>query len=154
MIGTLTDFGKAPYQFQDNNSDSYFVTLNTPKGEKTIWSVGLESALAQSGLGINDYVSVKHTGKEDVEVPVTVFKDGEEVIRTVTKYRSSFSITKAKKFTPKTRRNTHTKTKTLPAQTRPVPQNRDLNAAIQSLKFVCIGFGLGGVLLGCVALLF
>lgn len=34
MIGTLTDFGKAPYQFQENNSDSYFVTLSTPKGER------------------------------------------------------------------------------------------------------------------------
>jgi hypothetical protein len=48
VTGVLVKHGRAPYGFQRGGEASYFVTLNTERGERTIWGRGLERALSAS----------------------------------------------------------------------------------------------------------
>ena len=48
VFGVLVKHGRAPYGFQPNGESSYFVTVKSDRGERTIWSRGLERALAES----------------------------------------------------------------------------------------------------------
>lgn len=66
----LVDFGKAPFEHVKGNSKSYFVTMRDEHGEeRTLWGVGLESAMARSGASVGDRVRVEHTGSESVTLP-------------------------------------------------------------------------------------
>lgn len=48
MLGVLVRHGRAPLEFRTGKEASYFVTLKTDRGERTVWGRGLERALAQS----------------------------------------------------------------------------------------------------------
>lgn len=48
VLGELVRHGRARYEFQANGEPSYFVTVKTDRGERTLWSRGLERALAES----------------------------------------------------------------------------------------------------------
>jgi hypothetical protein len=43
--GELVAHGPAPYKHQEDKQPSYFVTLKTDAGERTVWGVGLEPAM-------------------------------------------------------------------------------------------------------------
>ncbi|GAL27773.1 phage tail length tape-measure protein [Vibrio variabilis] len=64
---TLVAHGKAPYQHDKDNSNSYFVELSN--GE-TKWGVGLKDAIEKSGAQIGDEVAVSKSGQKEVSVPV------------------------------------------------------------------------------------
>lgn len=66
----LVEHGKAPFEHVKGNRKSYFVTLRDEFGEEhTIWGVGLESAMQNSGADVGDKVRVEHTGSESVTLP-------------------------------------------------------------------------------------
>jgi Large polyvalent protein-associated domain 7 len=48
LTGRLIDHGPAPYRHDPHESMSYFVKLETSRGERTIWGVDLERAFKES----------------------------------------------------------------------------------------------------------
>ena len=48
VTGVLVRQGRAPYGFERGGEPSYFVTLKTERGERTLWGRGLERAIADS----------------------------------------------------------------------------------------------------------
>ncbi|WP_216333676.1 Ti-type conjugative transfer relaxase TraA [Rhizobium sp. X9] len=68
--GRLVDHGAAPYEHQDGQSDSYFVTLENAKGQRnTIWGVDLERAMKEAAPEIGDKIGLQHAGSEPVRLP-------------------------------------------------------------------------------------
>lgn len=65
-VGEIVDHGRAPYQFDKNNDDSYYVTLKTRAGEQVIWGKGLAEAVQERSAG--EQVVLQNIGKRDVTV--------------------------------------------------------------------------------------
>ncbi|HEY3592136.1 MAG TPA: LPD7 domain-containing protein [Buttiauxella sp.] len=72
LTGTLMDAGPAPYQFNEKNTPSYYVTMRTKQGAKTYWGVELEQAIIDSGKQPGDLVKLQFKGKTAVTVNVPV----------------------------------------------------------------------------------
>ncbi len=70
LRGTLIEHGRAPYQNNSREPESYFVRLETARGERTIWGVDLERALRQSLSQpvAGDRVALRSLGQEPVTV--------------------------------------------------------------------------------------
>lgn len=65
----LIEHGVAPYRFDDDKSPSYYATVRDAAGrERTLWGVGLESALGESGAQKGDQITLAVSGSTDVEV--------------------------------------------------------------------------------------
>lgn len=84
MHGTLINFGNASYMFDDDESPSFFITLDTNCGQKTMWSLGFKDALDSSNCSRGDTINIKGIGK----TPVTL-ESGKKA------YRNSYAITKS-----------------------------------------------------------
>lgn len=66
--GELIAHGSAPYQHQADKQESYFVTLKTDAGERTVWGVGLAKAMQDAGLKAGDKVRLEDLGTMPVMV--------------------------------------------------------------------------------------
>jgi hypothetical protein len=77
ITGRLVDHGPAPYQHNPKARMSYFVRIETDKGDRDIWGVDLERAFRHSlsNPGIGDQVGIRAVGKD----PVTVLTEGREL---------------------------------------------------------------------------
>ena len=85
--GRLVEHGAAPYEHQAGKSDSYFVTLENDKGQRsTIWGVDLERAMkgAEHAPEIGDRIGLQHMGSVPVRLP-----DGQMVERHSWKVRDA-----------------------------------------------------------------
>ena len=83
--GRLVEHGAAPYERQQGNSQSYFVTLENDKGQKhTVWGVDLERAMKESGAEVGDKIGLEHRGSEPVRLP-----DGQMAERNAWKVRDA-----------------------------------------------------------------
>ncbi|MFA0940507.1 LPD7 domain-containing protein [Pseudomonas tremae] len=81
--GALIEHGEAPYQHKKDNQMSYFVTLKPEGGKpRTVWGVGLEYAINESGLKPGDQVRLKDLGTRPVVVQV-IAEDGTTTDKTV-----------------------------------------------------------------------
>ncbi|KPY24989.1 hypothetical protein ALO99_200035 [Pseudomonas coronafaciens pv. porri] len=81
--GTLIEHGEAPYQHNDDNQMSYFVTLKPEGGKpRTVWGVGLEEAMNDSNLKQGDQVRLQDLGTQPVVVQV-IEEDGTVTDKTV-----------------------------------------------------------------------
>lgn len=69
-VGKILAHGRAPYENNPDNASSYFVKLQTPKGEKEIWGVDLRRAIQQSAAKVGDDVALAYQGRQKVTVPV------------------------------------------------------------------------------------
>lgn len=79
-VGSVVDFGAAPYQFSKDNDASYFITMKTIMGEQTIWGKDLQQAVAQGNVQKNAEIVLSNTGKRDVTVTEKVFgTDGVQI---------------------------------------------------------------------------
>ncbi|MDA1379237.1 hypothetical protein PCI56_04280 [Plesiomonas shigelloides subsp. oncorhynchi] len=57
--GKLLDHGAAPYDFNKENKDSYFITIQQSNGkEKTVWGAGLQTAITKSSAERGDEISM------------------------------------------------------------------------------------------------
>jgi hypothetical protein len=68
VVGRLQAHGRAPYQFRADQDVSYFVTLVTTNGVKTLWGKDLARAI-QAGATqpqIGDMVGARRTGRQAV----------------------------------------------------------------------------------------
>ena len=70
ITGRLVDHGPAPYRHNPKEAMSYFVRIETDKGDRDIWGVDLERAFRHSlsNPGIGDEIGIRAIGKEAVTV--------------------------------------------------------------------------------------
>lgn len=82
--GRLVDHGAASYQHDTKQPMSYFVRLETPKGDREVWGVDLERAMRESLTRptMGDQVTVKGVGRKPVTVLVERHDDDGRVIGT------------------------------------------------------------------------
>ncbi len=94
VSGELLDYGKAPYQFDDKQQDSFYVKLQSEGKERYIWGVMLEEALKKANVIKGTEITVRNTGIEPVQVKVPIYEDGylkghkDEIVN-----RNNFEIT-------------------------------------------------------------
>ncbi|MHB2268229.1 Ti-type conjugative transfer relaxase TraA [Aliihoeflea sp. PC F10.4] len=68
--GMLVAHGKAPFENQAGNSESYFVTVQDASGQKsTAWGVDLERAMREAAPAIGSQVGLERKGSESVRLP-------------------------------------------------------------------------------------
>lgn len=81
--GALIEHGEAPYQHNDDNQMSYFVTLKPEGGKpRTVWGVGLAEAMSDADLKQGDQVRLEDLGTQPVVVQV-IEEDGTVTDKTV-----------------------------------------------------------------------
>jgi hypothetical protein len=80
MSGKLLEHGEAPYRHEANNDRSYFVKLETARGEHTVWGVDLKRALAQSGVAIGEHVALGKQGSKPVTARQRVFDENGQAL--------------------------------------------------------------------------
>ncbi|NTJ51379.1 Ti-type conjugative transfer relaxase TraA [Agrobacterium rhizogenes] len=86
--GKLVEHGVAPYEHKVGNRDSYFVTLENAKGERsTTWGVDLERAMKEAAPEIGATIGLRHEGAEPVRLP-----DGTETHRNWWKVRDASEL--------------------------------------------------------------
>jgi len=83
--GRILDCGEAPFKGREKGSLSFFITLDTKFGERTVWGVGLEPVLAASRALPGDTILIKHDGKRSVQIPA-------ENGQTITVHRNDWRI--------------------------------------------------------------
>ena len=79
IVGRLQSHGPVPYDFREEEAESYYLKLLTNRGEKTLWGKDLARAIAQSVTHVRtgDMVGARRTALE-------TFAFGD---RTVRRYR-------------------------------------------------------------------
>ena len=70
LVGRLVDHGPARFEHKPNQPMSYYVRIETERGETERWGVDLERAFRQSlsRPGIGDEVGLRVVGRDDVTV--------------------------------------------------------------------------------------
>jgi putative DNA primase/helicase len=78
IVGRLVDHGPAPYQHKPNQPMSYYLRIETERGDREVWGVDLERAFRQSlsSPGIGQEIGVRAVGRDPVTVP-TAKRDAE-----------------------------------------------------------------------------
>jgi putative DNA primase/helicase len=69
-VGKVVERGEAPFENDPKNEKSFYLKLDTPKGEKTVWGVDLKRALRESAIRDGDDVVVANQGRKPVQVTV------------------------------------------------------------------------------------
>jgi putative DNA primase/helicase len=67
-VGKLVEHGSAPYKHDKDEQPSYYVVLDTPRGQKTVWGVDLKRQLQERPVAIGTDVVVSQVGQRDVTV--------------------------------------------------------------------------------------
>lgn len=68
-IGKLLDHGAARYEHKEDEQPSYFVVLDTPRGEKTVWGVDLQRAMEEAQVERGADIVLSNAGHHAVTVP-------------------------------------------------------------------------------------
>jgi hypothetical protein len=67
-VGKLIETGNAPYENNPDNDDSFYLKLQTTKGERTVWGVDLPRALEEGKAERGDDIVLVYQGKKLVTV--------------------------------------------------------------------------------------
>ncbi|MDZ5605204.1 hypothetical protein SJI00_20745 [Pseudomonas sp. RP23018S] len=94
--GVLVEHGQAKYNHDPRAKMSYYVTLDTPTGHKTVWGIDLERAMGLSDTQVGDPVHIAYEGAKAVEVDLDVLDDNGNVIgaRRMQTSRNMWLVTK------------------------------------------------------------
>jgi Large polyvalent protein-associated domain 7 len=70
ITGKLVDHGPAPYKHNPKETMSYFVRIETERGDRDIWGVDIERAFRHSlsNPGMGDEIGIRAIGKEAVKI--------------------------------------------------------------------------------------
>ncbi|HII3206515.1 TPA: LPD7 domain-containing protein, partial [Enterobacter hormaechei subsp. hoffmannii] len=79
--GVIVAHGRAKYEWKDDESMNYFVTLKNEHGEKTLWGKDLERAVKDAGVDSERLVTVRKLGFVDVEVNAPVRDENNKIVR-------------------------------------------------------------------------
>jgi hypothetical protein len=93
----LVAHGAAPYEFdkRDGAKKSYFIKTEGQDGKERIyWGVGLQDALIHSGVKINDQLSLKRLGKEQVVTDKPIWDESGKLLghEPITTERNAWEI--------------------------------------------------------------
>ncbi|MGZ9189004.1 MAG: LPD7 domain-containing protein [Nitrospira sp.] len=80
VVGTIVEHGIAPYAHDEGTQKSYFVTLETAKGEIKVWGVDLARAIERSDSKAGDTVALIQRANESVTVQSPVRNEAGEVV--------------------------------------------------------------------------
>lgn len=93
LEGTVIGFGSARYRHASRGPMSYFMTLKTREGERTVWGRDLERAITEGRVRVGDGVTLTLQGRDPVTVRTRA--EGEPtVVRSDTRYRNRWTIEK------------------------------------------------------------
>lgn len=67
-VGKLVRHGQAPYKHDKNEQDSYYVVLETPRGEKTVWGIDLKQQFEATPVAVGTDIVVSQVGRRGVTV--------------------------------------------------------------------------------------
>jgi Large polyvalent protein-associated domain 7 len=101
LAGRLVDHGPAPYHHDPHEPMSYFVKLETGRGDRTIWGVDLERAFRQSLTQpqVGDEVGLRSVRQESVKVHAQKRDEaGELVERDLATHRNRWILEKSPFF--------------------------------------------------------
>ncbi|ENU9352725.1 LPD7 domain-containing protein [Salmonella enterica] len=79
--GVIVAHGRAKYEWKDDESMNYFVTLKNEHGEKTLWGKDLERAVKDAGVDTERLVTFRKLGFVDVEVNAPVRDESNKIVR-------------------------------------------------------------------------
>jgi putative DNA primase/helicase len=86
LAGVLLEHGKAKFNFDKDEKDSYFVKYRDGKGEeKTVWGIDLERAVKESKAEVGQRIELENKGKKPVTVDATVRDHSGKVVGTAPK---------------------------------------------------------------------
>jgi hypothetical protein len=70
LTGRLVESGAAPYKFDPKEGLSYYIKLQTDRGDRVVWGIDLERALveSQTEVKVGDVVAVENRGSKPVTV--------------------------------------------------------------------------------------
>ena len=102
LTGRLLEYGAAPYQFDPKQGLSYYVKLDTDRGERVVWGIDLERALVESRtrVRIGDVVAIENQGSKPVTIKVPRLDAAGNVIgeKEVQTHRNTWLIEKPSYF--------------------------------------------------------
>lgn len=79
--GEIVAHGSAPYQFDEANRLSYYITLRPERGDdKTVWGIDLKRVARETPLAVGDAVALEFLGREAVVVKEPVRNDQGKVV--------------------------------------------------------------------------
>ena len=100
--GVLLESGSAPYKFDPNEKQSFYVKVRTDKGDRTVWGVDLERALAESKTDVKpgDQVTIENQGSKPVTVTTAVRNDAGQVVgeKAINTHRNAWVVEKPTYF--------------------------------------------------------
>ncbi len=82
VVGTLVKHGRAQYGHDEQAQNSYFVTVETAKGEQTVWGVALARAIERSDAKTGSAVALIQRANQGVSVQSAIRNDAGEVAGT------------------------------------------------------------------------
>lgn len=80
VVGTLVEHGIAHYGHDEQAQNSYFVTVETAKGEHTVWGVDLARAMKRSDAKTGSAVALIQRANEGVSVQSPIRNEAGEVV--------------------------------------------------------------------------
>jgi putative DNA primase/helicase len=94
VSGVIQAHGRAPYEFKEGESMSYYITLKNERDEKTIWGKDLERAVKNAGVDTGRLINAKRMGAVDVEVKAPVRDENDKIVRyeTISAKRNEWSV--------------------------------------------------------------
>jgi hypothetical protein len=64
--GVLVAHGPAPFNHDDKQNDSYYATVRTEDGERTVWGLDIERAIGESGVQPGQRIELEKGGSKTV----------------------------------------------------------------------------------------
>ena len=81
-VGRLVDHGADRYKFDPKNDQNYYVKLQTPDGEKTVWGVDLKRAITEGDIKTGSNVVLEYRGMQPVTVKTKDYDAAGRVVGT------------------------------------------------------------------------
>lgn len=81
LTGKIMDYGTAPFKFDEENDDSFYIKLRTKKGMQTFWGKELAGVLRDTRAQKGSMITLTWKGKENVTVNIPVKSNDGHVIR-------------------------------------------------------------------------
>jgi hypothetical protein len=100
-VGKVIEHGQAPFEHNPNESLSYFIRLDTDRGERVVWGKDIARALEESKARIGDAIGLQYKGARTVVVDEQVRNTDGRVIETRQKEtnRNEWEVTKLERLT-------------------------------------------------------
>lgn len=106
-VGKIVEHGKAPYKNNPENEDSYYVKLQTPRGERVLWGVDLGRLAEEDKLRTGDQIALEALGRKQVTVKEKVRDESGKVTgtRDIVTHRVEWAATQLSKLADKEVKN-------------------------------------------------